>query len=226
MNVSLSWQFKTDHWQWMLEKDSEVWRRILQGVPFGQLSFLFRTASDTLPTPLGRWRYWVHSTCPQCGSHSSITKHILNVCPVALCQGQYDWRILLNTFTKEGKPYEDMEIFIARESTMYSISRPCMCAILYLHVLLSIWLFRPDTNITFLTWFSQTCNVFLSFSIELLVTGSIATSPHTLLFFYVVFDLPSLIVSNDFILVHYSIPIMHEHYRRWIKLRSPSYWSF
>ena len=95
----------------MLEKDSEVWRRILQGVSSGQLSFLLRTASDTLSTPLVRWRYRVDCTWPQCGCHYSSTKHILNVCLVALSQGQYDRRILRNTFTGEGKLCEDLEIF-------------------------------------------------------------------------------------------------------------------
>ena len=36
----------------VLQKDSGAWRRILQGLLFGQLSFLLRAATDTLPTPL------------------------------------------------------------------------------------------------------------------------------------------------------------------------------
>ena len=35
-----------------LEKDNRVWNRIQQGLPAGQLSFLLRAGSDTLPTPL------------------------------------------------------------------------------------------------------------------------------------------------------------------------------
>ena len=60
----------------VLEDESGVWRRILQGLPSGQLSFLLKAASDTLLTPLNLvwWRYMVDSTCPLCGSHSSVIK--------------------------------------------------------------------------------------------------------------------------------------------------------
>ena len=41
-----------------LEGDNRVWHRIMQHLPAGQLSFILREASDTLPTPLNLacWR--------------------------------------------------------------------------------------------------------------------------------------------------------------------------
>ena len=77
-----------------LELDNKVWSRIQQGLPSGQLSFMLRAASDTLPTPmnLSRWRYKADSKCPLCGSPYSTTLHILNACPTALSQGRYTWR--------------------------------------------------------------------------------------------------------------------------------------
>ena len=112
----------------VLEKDSGVWRRILQGLPSRQLSFLLRAASDTLPTPLNlvRWRYRVDPTCSLCGSHTSTTKHILNACPVALSQGRYSWRhdsilkkilfFLRQHLTGEEKLYGDLNGFRAMEN--------------------------------------------------------------------------------------------------------------
>ena len=35
-----------------LEDSNQVWKRILQSLPAGQLSFLLRAGTDTLPTPL------------------------------------------------------------------------------------------------------------------------------------------------------------------------------
>ena len=53
-----------------LESDNKVWTRIQQGLPSGQLSFILRAASDTLPTPMNllRWRYKSESKCPLCAS--------------------------------------------------------------------------------------------------------------------------------------------------------------
>ena len=53
-----------------LEQDNKVWARIQQGLPSGQLSFILRAASDTLPTPMNltRWRYKSGPNCPLCGS--------------------------------------------------------------------------------------------------------------------------------------------------------------
>ena len=108
----------------VLEKDSGVWKRTLKGLSSGQLSFILRPASHTLPTPLNLvwWRYSMDSTCPLCGSHTSTTKH-MNACPVALSQGRYSWRhdstlkkilhFLKQHLTGEGKLYGDLNGFRA-----------------------------------------------------------------------------------------------------------------
>ena len=64
-----------------LEDDNRVWHRIMQGLPAGQLSFIVRGASDTLPTPLNlaRWKLRVDSRCPLCSSPSPT-------------QGSFTWR--------------------------------------------------------------------------------------------------------------------------------------
>ena len=64
------------------------------GLPAGQLSFLLRTGTDFLPTPLNlrRWRYRISSSCPLCNSPNPTTAHILNSCQEALIQGRYTWR--------------------------------------------------------------------------------------------------------------------------------------
>ena len=80
----------------LLEEDNRVWSRIFQGlhVPSGQLSFMIRAASDTLPTPLNliRWKYRTDPKCPLCKYHFPTTKHILNACPVALSLDRYTLR--------------------------------------------------------------------------------------------------------------------------------------
>ena len=77
-----------------LEAQNKVWNRILDGLPAGQLSFLLRAGSDTLPTPLNlkRWRIRVDANCTLCGALSPTVLHILNVCPIALNQSRYTWR--------------------------------------------------------------------------------------------------------------------------------------
>ena len=78
----------------LLEENNHVWNRILQGLPSGQLSFMIRAASDTWPTPLNlvHWRYWTDPKRPLCGYHFPTTKHLLNSCPIVLCQDCYTWR--------------------------------------------------------------------------------------------------------------------------------------
>ena len=68
--------------------------RIMDSLSPGQLSFLLRAASDTLPTPLNlsRWRYRSDSKCILCGSVHPTVLHILNACPTALNQGRFTWR--------------------------------------------------------------------------------------------------------------------------------------
>ena len=63
-------------------------------MPAGQLSFLLRAGSDTLPTPLNlrRWRLRPDAKCPLCSNQWPTVQHILNGCPVSLAQGRYTWR--------------------------------------------------------------------------------------------------------------------------------------
>ena len=77
-----------------LEARNGVWNRIQAGLPAGQLSFLLRAGSDTLPTPLNlkRWRMRIDSRCALCSHHLPTTHHILSACPIALEQGRYTWR--------------------------------------------------------------------------------------------------------------------------------------
>ena len=77
-----------------LEAVNHVWRRIMDGLPAGQLSFLLTAGTDTLPTPLNlkRWRIRVDSRCHLCMNRSPTVHHILSNCPEALKQGRYTWR--------------------------------------------------------------------------------------------------------------------------------------
>lgn len=61
------------------------------GLPSGQLSFILRAGSDTLPHPLNlkRWKIQCDWKCQLC---LPITVHFLNGCPSALQQGRYAWR--------------------------------------------------------------------------------------------------------------------------------------
>ena len=67
---------------------------MLHGLPYGQLSFILKAGSDTLPHPLNlrRWKIQCDSKCPLCHSLRPTTAHILNGCPTALDQGRYTWR--------------------------------------------------------------------------------------------------------------------------------------
>ena len=53
-----------------LESQNNVWKRIQKGMPAGQLSFLLRASSDTLPTPLNlrQWRLKPDAKCPFCSN--------------------------------------------------------------------------------------------------------------------------------------------------------------
>ena len=78
-----------------LEKENRSWKKIMNnGLTSGQLSFLLRAGSDTLPTPMNlrRMRIQHDSRCPLCKAPRPTTAHILNGCHVALNQGRYTWR--------------------------------------------------------------------------------------------------------------------------------------
>ena len=102
---------------------------VFQGLPSGQLSFMIRAASDTLPTPLNliRWRYRTDPKCPLCRYHFPTTKHILNACPVALSLDLYTWRhdsilrkllVSLRQYLKDkGKLFGDLKGFRVMENS-------------------------------------------------------------------------------------------------------------
>ena len=77
-----------------LEAETKVWKRIVDGLPAGQLSFILRCGSDTLPTPtnLRCWKIQVHARCRLCDSPQATAHHILNGCKQALEDGRYTWR--------------------------------------------------------------------------------------------------------------------------------------
>ena len=78
-----------------LESVNKTWKKImLHGLPYGQLSFILKAGSDTLPHPLNlrRWKIQCDSKCPLCHSLRPTTAHILIGCPTSLDQGRYTWR--------------------------------------------------------------------------------------------------------------------------------------
>ena len=96
-----------------LESQNSVWKCIQKGMPAGQLSFLLRAGSDTLPTPLNlrHWRLRPDAKCPLCDNPWSTVQRILNGCPVSLTQGRYTWwhdgalKILANGLRECLQPY-------------------------------------------------------------------------------------------------------------------------
>ena len=101
-----------------LEQESQVWKRIRDGLHVGQLSFILRAASDTLPTPLNlrHWKIQCGAKCSLCGNSRPAVAHILNSCPVALQQGRYTWRhdCVLSTITSA------LRCHIPAETTIYA----------------------------------------------------------------------------------------------------------
>ena len=59
----------------------------------GQLSFLLRAASDTLPTEVNLRRWCIQSDVRRtlCDSSRPTTAHILGGCPVALTRQRYTY---------------------------------------------------------------------------------------------------------------------------------------
>ena len=66
----------------------------MNGMPSGQLSFMLKAGSDTLPTlmNLQRYKIQVSAHCKLCQRPQATTGYILSVCPKALEQGRYTWR--------------------------------------------------------------------------------------------------------------------------------------
>ena len=77
-----------------LEATCKTWNRLLSGFHPGQLSFLLRASSDTLPTAvnLHRWKIQCGARCILCDSSRPTTAHVLSGCPVALSQHRYTYR--------------------------------------------------------------------------------------------------------------------------------------
>ena len=77
-----------------LEACCGTWNRLMLGCHPGQLSFILRAASDTLPTAvnLQRWHIQCNAKCSLCGCVRPTTAHILNGCPTALSQGRFTYR--------------------------------------------------------------------------------------------------------------------------------------
>ena len=77
-----------------LESSCKTWNRLLKGFHPGQLSFLLRAASDTLPTAvnLQRWSILCEAKCLLCDSRRPTTAHVLSSCPAAVNQQRYTYR--------------------------------------------------------------------------------------------------------------------------------------
>ena len=78
-----------------LENVVAVWNKLVQGgLPQGQLSFLIKAGSDTLPTPMNlkRMRIQCNHLCKLCKNPRPTTAHILSGCSESLIQGRYTWR--------------------------------------------------------------------------------------------------------------------------------------
>ena len=89
MIISVHLQFKGSFLK------EHTWKKIMRsGLPQGQLSFLLRAGSDTLPTPvnLKRMRIQCASKCTLCSHPRPTTAHILSGCNKSLEQGRYTWR--------------------------------------------------------------------------------------------------------------------------------------
>jgi len=99
-----------------LETSNHLWNRLLLGFHPGQLSFILRASSDTLPTPMNlrRWKIQTSSSCHLCGCQRPTSAHILNGCPIALQQGRYTYRhdqVLLSLLVDIGEYCDDANIF-------------------------------------------------------------------------------------------------------------------
>ena len=118
-----------------LEASCKTWNRLLSTFHPGQLSFLLRAASDTLPTAvnLQRWSIQCDAKCLLCDSTRPTTAHVLSGCPAALNQQRYTFRhnhvlsvlasALTNLFTDAPfvKVYADLPGFYANISPQTTI---------------------------------------------------------------------------------------------------------
>ena len=74
-----------------LESSYKTRNKLLVGFYPGQLSFLLRASSGTLPTEVNmhRWHIQRDSRCALCDSIRPTTAHVLDGCQVALSQQRY-----------------------------------------------------------------------------------------------------------------------------------------
>lgn len=123
-----------------LEAKNCAWRRILQGLPAGQLSFLLRPGSDTLWTSLNL-RTWRIMVDPQV--RLPTVHHILSNCPTALTHGGIieSWKALAMDW-REAYPFVETKLFA---------DLPTLRAAVYIPVLIHQ---TPLTDMTNQTWWS------------------------------------------------------------------------
>ena len=82
---------------WVSWDDTESrkpsWKETMN-TPDRALSFLLRSISDTLPTPvnLAQWGLAPDAKCVLCDCDRATLRHILSSCRVALKEGRYTWR--------------------------------------------------------------------------------------------------------------------------------------
>ena len=77
-----------------LKTSCRTWNKLMTVFHPGQLSFLLRASSDTLPTAvnLRHWHIQCGAKCTLCDSNRPTTANILGGCPVALSQQRYTYR--------------------------------------------------------------------------------------------------------------------------------------
>lgn len=143
-----------------LEREEGSWRKIMSmGLPSGQLSFILRAGSDTLPHPLNlkRWKIQCDWKCQLC---LPITVHFLNGCPSALQQGRYAWRhdsvlltILLGLkpfLPPNCKVFADLDLWRAEDNPLATIP-PHILSTPLRPDMVAIWPDRKKINLLELT---------------------------------------------------------------------------
>ena len=96
-----------------LETSCRTWHRLLSSLHPGQLSFLLRAASDTLPTAMNLrwWNIQCSAKCTLCDFSRPTTTHVLSGCPTTLSQDRYTYRydlVLLSLVTYFIKTFTDL----------------------------------------------------------------------------------------------------------------------
>ena len=103
-----------------LETSCRTWNKLLSGFHPGQLSFLLRASSDTLPTAvnLHRWNIQSNAKCGTlCDSIRPTTARILGGCPVVLSQQRYTYchnqvlHILVSKLTTLFTDHQDVRVY-------------------------------------------------------------------------------------------------------------------